>query len=166
MTKHDYWRLGAVLLLVGLIGIGLYQRYQTNLSLERVVSVPNMLSSDKQPPLNLLATLPDLEYVDTPDSRAEGLSGRPSLSERAGLLFIFEKSALHGFWMKGMHFPIDMIWLDEAGVVVGLKGYATPESFPKIFYPEAPARYVLEINVGFIADHELRLGEKVLLPTR
>ena len=53
------------------------------------------------------ATL-SIEIADTADERIRGLSGRPSLPEGTGLLFIFDTQGLHGIWMKDMSFPIDM----------------------------------------------------------
>jgi uncharacterized membrane protein (UPF0127 family) len=116
--------------------------------------------------LELATLLPNIEYADTPSLRARGLSGRSALPEDAGLLFSFEENDKHGIWMKDMRFPIDIIWLNEAGTIVGLTKDAEPESFPEVFYPESDARYVLETNVGFVAKHHLKLGDRLKLPQR
>lgn len=89
-----------------------------------------------------------IELADTPAERERGLSGKESLPEGHGLLFIFDKPDLYGFWMKEMNFPIDVVWLDESMVVVDIEKNVTPDSFPHIFYPPRPVKYVLETNVG------------------
>ena len=86
--------------------------------------------------------------ADDDTERAQGLSGTKSLAGNTGKLFIFDRESKHGFWMKDMRYPIDIIWLDAAREVVHIKRSATPESFPEIFYPDQPALYVLEVNAG------------------
>jgi hypothetical protein len=44
---------------------------------------------------------------------AKGLAVKNQLKENEAMLFIFEESAKHSFWMKDMKFPIDIIWLDS-----------------------------------------------------
>ena len=49
-----------------------------------------------------------VELAITPEARAQGLSGRPSLSENEGVLFVFDKPDKYSFWMKNMNFPLDI----------------------------------------------------------
>lgn len=100
-------------------------------------------------------------YVDTlpftvsvaanEQDREQGLSGVTALPQGEGKLFIFDRSDTYGFWMKDMHFPIDIIWFDAQGKLVHIAHSVTPESFPELFAPEQPALYVLEINAGVSA---------------
>ncbi len=99
-----------------------------------------------------------LEIADTPAERTQGLSGRASLPEDAGLFFVFEQPGLYEFWMKDMKFSIDIMWLDENYKVVGIKENATPESYPQTFLPEQPALYALETNVGFVRKNNIKIG--------
>ncbi|MEK6821028.1 MAG: DUF192 domain-containing protein [archaeon] len=99
-----------------------------------------------------------VEIADTLAARARGLSGRRALAEDAGLLFVFDTADYHGFWMKEMNFPIDIIWFDDDWRVVGITPNATPQDFPKVYQPPAPTRYVLEVNAGFAAVHHLGIG--------
>src|SRR3989344_3544600 len=48
-----------------------------------------------------------VEIVDTVIAQALGLSGRPSLPENQGMLFVFDGLAIRNFWMAGMRFPLD-----------------------------------------------------------
>lgn len=61
----------------------------------------------------------NLEVVRTPEAMAKGLAGRASLGDREGMLFVFGKTGIQYFTMKGMKFPIDIIWL-RSGKIVGI----------------------------------------------
>lgn len=101
-------------------------------------------------------------YVaDSSETRERGLGGRDSLLSDEAMLFLFDTPALHGFWMKDMRFPIDIIWLDESKRVAWVEPNVLPTSFPKIFAPKVPAKYVLETNAGFAAENNIKIGEEV-----
>jgi len=102
-----------------------------------------------------------VEIADTQDEQTLGLSGRESLPNGRGMLFVFQELSEHMFWMKDMKFPIDIIWLAENFKIVDVKENATPESYPDVFLPTEKARYVLEVQAGFFARHRLKLGDKV-----
>lgn len=87
--------------------------------------------------------------ASSPDDRTRGLSGRQSLPEKEGMLFAFPQADFHGFWMKDMNFPIDIVWINEQMKVVYLKENVQPQTFPEIFKPDQKALYVLEVNAGF-----------------
>lgn len=99
------------------------------------------------------------EIVDTPAKRILGLSGRESLPEGTGMLFVFEKPDLHGFWMKDMNFSIDIIWFNEYSEVVHIVENASPKSYPETFMPPTPSMYVLEVPAGFASEHNIKLGD-------
>lgn len=155
-------------LVCGFIGLLLYRSYAGRVepNPQKQIQEESAAETPTNHVVNIKEALPDLEFADTPSSRAQGLSDRAALSESAGLFFVFEESDRHGIWMKDMRFPIDIIWLNETGVVVGLTEGATSESFPESFYPASPARYVLETNIGFIGKHGLKLGDVAEIPHR
>ena len=115
--------------------------------------------SPPTPTITIGDTKIEVEIADTAESRAQGLSGRTSLPENSGLLFIFTESSQPGFWMKEMNFPIDIIWLDESWKIVDLTIEARPEKYPEIYLPRSPVHYVLEVNAGFISAHNLKIGD-------
>ena len=99
--------------------------------------------------------------ADTPEEQYKGLSGRNSLSDNEGLLFIFAKPAYHSFWMKDMLFPIDIIWIGESGQVLDISANIKPESFPETFQPPAPALYVIEVRAGWAEHHRIKVGDLI-----
>ena len=103
-----------------------------------------------------------LEVVDTQATRMQGLSGRSFLERNRGMLFVFETSGRHSFWMKDVPFPLDIAWISEKGKVVHIERFADPASYNKehpgeseSFAPPEPARYVLEVNGGVLAEVEI-----------
>lgn len=100
-----------------------------------------------------------LEVADTDVLRTQGLSLHRPLALNEGMLFIFPNDGRHGFWMKDMLFPIDILWLDSDYRIVDVKEHATPASYPEIFLPGAPARYVLEVSAEFFENHRLKQGD-------
>lgn len=104
-----------------------------------------------------------LEFATTTPARVQGLSGRESIPKDYGMLFAFKKSDLHGFWMKDMLIPIDIFWLDDKGQVVTIAHNVSPTSYPRVFYPQQPVRYVLETAAGFAKAHNISEGAILLL---
>ena len=102
-------------------------------------------------PLELTARITMLE-------KARGLSGMAGLPENHGMLFVYASSGRPGFWMKDMHFPIDIIWLSADFTIVNITPSISPDSFPRVFRPKEPAQYVLEVNAGFAERHGVSVG--------
>lgn len=102
-----------------------------------------------------------VEVANTPETRAQGLSGRATLADGSGMLFIFPNPASHGFWMKDMHFAIDIIWIDEGLRVIGVEKEVTPDTFPRVFYPNQAVKYVLEVPAGFLEKNLIDIGQVI-----
>lgn len=93
----------------------------------------------------------------------KGLSGRKVLAGDKGMLFVFDRAEIYRFWMPDMHFPIDIIWIDN-GKVLDADENVSPEFDPlhPVFYmPSRPVRYVLEVNAGFMKRKNIRIGDPV-----
>ncbi len=106
-----------------------------------------------------------VEIAQTETARKEGLSGRPSLDKNKGMLFVFSQSGLHQFWMPKMNFPIDIIWIDGekvVGITPNISDDFNPEN-PQVYSPPQPIQYVLEVNAGFSAEKNVKIGDIVVL---
>lgn len=87
---------------------------------------------------------------------------RKKLGDKQGMLFIFESEDYHGFWMKNMHFPLDILWLSADKKVVDIHQFALPcKDVCKNLIPKAKASYVLEVNAGFVQSHRVAVGDTV-----
>jgi len=109
------------------------------------------------------------EVLRTDLEKIKGLSGRAVLPQNQGALFVYERPGFYNFWMKEMHFPIDIIWLvpnkvdktDDNFKVVDVTREVRPESYPESFSSKLPAQYVLEVNAGFAKKYGLKAGSNV-----
>lgn len=104
------------------------------------------------------------ELATTDTERAQGLSGRAGLAQGRGMLFVFQQNGDWGFWMKDMRFPIDIVFINELGIVMSADASVSPDSYPQVFYPPNPARFVLELPAGFAAAHGIGPGTRLTLP--
>ena len=103
------------------------------------------------------------DIAETPAARAQGLSGKEKIGEDEGMLFVFPKAGRYGFWMKDMRFPIDIVWIGEDMRVLSIVENVSLETFPHVFYPPAPVRFVLETAPG---EKENVVGEIVQIVAR
>ena len=105
----------------------------------------------------------EVEVARTPQEQSRGLSGKESLADNAGMLFVYGQPTTPAFWMPDMNFALDIIWIDESGVIIGIAEKVAPESYPELFSPPAPVQYVLEVNAGWSAAHGVTAGDDVFL---
>lgn len=105
---------------------------------------------------NVIADVPT-----TNDEFLKGLDIKDHLNENQGMLFIFNKPGIVPFWMHGMKFPIDIIWLDSNRNVVhiehNLQPCITDLACPS-YSPEKDALYVLETTADFSQRHNVKVG--------
>lgn len=104
-----------------------------------------------------------IEYATTSAAREKGLGGRESIPDDYGMVFVFPEDGLYGFWMKDALVPLDIFWLDAQGQVVTIAPEVAPGTYPHVFYPTAPARYVLETVTGFARSHHIEIGAPLVL---
>lgn len=100
-----------------------------------------------------------LIVVSTSETRTKGLSGMESLPENTAMLFSFNEPDRYGIWMKDMKFSIDILWLDEKGKIIHIENDISPDTYPKVFTPLEISSYVLEANVGFAKENDLKVGK-------
>ena len=101
-----------------------------------------------------------VDVVDTNYLLSKGLSGRMSLDEDRGMLFVFQKPDKYNFWMKDMLFPIDIIWFDQNFKIIYVEKSVSPQTYPKIFTPGFNSLYVLEISAGQVQKLGIQIGDE------
>jgi len=96
-------------------------------------------------------------------SLQRGLSGRDRLGAGDGMLFLLPDDS-PSFWMKGMRFALDMVWIKNGRVVDVTADIPPPSgsgaSLPT-YSPARPADRVLEVNAGWAARHGIGRGDIV-----
>jgi uncharacterized membrane protein (UPF0127 family) len=105
-----------------------------------------------------------LEVAADPESRAYGYMFRETISPTEGMLFVFEESYPHSFWMKNCKVALDIIWLDERFRVVEIAHQQQPcpglGDCPSVA-PMRAARYVIEVAAGTSKREGLQRGDQV-----
>jgi uncharacterized membrane protein (UPF0127 family) len=101
-----------------------------------------------------------VELARTPAERTRGLMERRELGADAGMLFLFDETSDHAFWMKNTLIPLDMLFIAEDGRIVGVVARAIPGDLSPRSAGGA-SRYVLEVNGGWAAAHGVGAGDRV-----
>ncbi|MEN9561521.1 MAG: hypothetical protein RIQ56_794 [Candidatus Parcubacteria bacterium] len=104
-----------------------------------------------------------LEIVDTPEELRRGLGGRMNVPEDYGMLLVFPEPSRYGFWMKDTLVPLDIFWIGDKGHVVSMAINVATSTYPNVFYPAVPARYVLETRAGFARAQNIATGTPLIL---
>ena len=100
-----------------------------------------------------------VEVADTEQQREVGLMFRKHLDDDAGMLFVFKDAAQRNFWMHNTVIPLDMLFADAGGRVIGIVANAEPFS-DKAVGVEGGSEYVLEVNGGFCAKNGIKAGDR------
>ena len=84
-----------------------------------------------------------------------------------GMLFIFESEGQHSFWMRGMLFPLDFIWISGDRLIVDITMDVPPPEpgvpdgeLPR-YRSDHPVLYVLEVNAGVVREAGAQIGDLV-----
>lgn len=100
-----------------------------------------------------------VEVAATPQARQRGLMGRTYLAADSGMLFVFETSGRHCFWMHDTPLPLSIAFIDENGRVVGFDDMQPRTDTPHC--PPGAVRYALEIAQGSFLRPRLAPGAQV-----
>lgn len=106
----------------------------------------------------------NVDVADNPISQARGLSGREFMEENKAMLFLFGNYGVRGFWMQGMKFPLDIIWI-SGNKIVGVSENLPPAEFGEVKVYNSPENVdkVLEINAGLFKKFGFKIGDNIVL---
>jgi hypothetical protein len=107
-----------------------------------------------------------VEVASAPAQTERGLGYRDALPAGAGMVFDLHETRVPSFWMKGMRFPLDMVWIGEDKRVAGVTANVPPQPGAldeqlRRYSPDAPVRYVLELNAGAAARLGIAAGTRL-----
>lgn len=101
-----------------------------------------------------------VETAQTPAQQKKGLMYRKSLPADQGMLFDFHQKRLVGMWMKNTYIPLDMLFVDENGIIRHIHQNARPLD-ETIITSKVPVQYVIELNAGQVKENQIQIGNKV-----
>ena len=105
------------------------------------------------------------EIAATPETRTTGLMNRKSLAPNHGMLFVFENSATHCFWMRNTKIPLAIAFLADDGKIVNIEEMQAETT--NNHCPKAAVRFALEMNKQWFSERVIVPGTIVTgLPKR
>jgi uncharacterized membrane protein (UPF0127 family) len=105
----------------------------------------------------------DAELVRSEHDTMRGLMYRRSMPADHGMLFDLRVRDEHKFWMHNTCISLDLLYIDDDGLIVGIAENAPTLSDDTIGVG-CPSRWVLEVNAGWSRRHGVRAGQRLNLP--
>ena len=108
-----------------------------------------------------------VQLADTPEKRAQGLSGIDKITDTEGMLFLFGEQGQPAFWMKDMKFPIDILWI-SGDKIIEISDNIQPEPGKsdtelQTYMPFQNVDKVLEVNAGWASRHDINTGDTITI---
>lgn len=102
------------------------------------------------------------EVSRTAETNTLGLSGREEICRSCGMLFLFPEKSRHSFWMKGMQFNLDIIWISDNRIVGIEKRVFHDDKKLSVLRPEVEVDRVLEVRAGLSDEWGIAMGDEVI----
>ncbi|MBL0143288.1 MAG: DUF192 domain-containing protein [Betaproteobacteria bacterium] len=100
-----------------------------------------------------------VEVVSTPGQMAKGLMFREKLGRNDGMLFTYADPGYHAMWMKNTLIALSVAFVDDEGRILNIEDME-PQTLDS-HAAAGPARYSIETNKGWFAEHRIKAGDKV-----
>jgi uncharacterized membrane protein (UPF0127 family) len=131
-----------------------------------VKTINNLSRNSPSSKISINSATFKVELAKTQKEQEIGLSGRTSLPDTQGMLFLYDKPTYNNFWMRGMKFPLDMIFIVDNKVVhvyENLTPAAKDDDNPPQWGSDVMADKVLEINAGLSRKNDIKTGDTVTI---
>ena len=102
-----------------------------------------------------------VEMALTPEQQQVGLMFRTNIPADGGMLFDWGGARVSQMWMKNTVSSLDMLFIDQEGVIRRIAERTVPESLA-IVDSLVPVRATLELAAGTAERLDIRVGDKVL----
>jgi uncharacterized membrane protein (UPF0127 family) len=101
------------------------------------------------------------EVAAREEQKSLGLSHRKALAEGRGMLFPYPAPLRPLFWMKDMHFAIDIVWIRDGSILAITEELPHGEVPPATARPPQKVDAVLEVPAGTARRLGWRAGDSV-----
>ncbi len=102
----------------------------------------------------------EVEVANNPSERMQGLMYRSEMDEDKGMLFIFDSMEMQSFWMKNTILPLDIMFIDNKGVINTIHKNTIPYS-ERSLPSKQKSQFVVEVNGGFSDRHGIKEGDLI-----
>jgi hypothetical protein len=125
------------------------------------LSVWSAISLAEMPVMELTAGFHRIEAEVASDSqnRQIGLMNRKAMPAQRGMLFVFTEKNTHCMWMRNTFIPLSVAFIDDQGVIINIEDMQ-PQT-ENNHCAKVPARYALEMNLGWFARRAIKPGAKL-----
>jgi uncharacterized membrane protein (UPF0127 family) len=110
-------------------------------------------------PVRINGAVVQAELAATSTQRSQGLMGRTSVPDTAGMLFLFAQDQVLDFWMKDTPIDLSIAFIDADRRIINIEPM-TANDLSSITSAR-PARYALEVRRGWFADRGIAAGALV-----
>jgi hypothetical protein len=101
-----------------------------------------------------------VELADEPKERRRGLMFRRSMEADHGMLFRHDRLQRSAMWMKNTYIPLDILFIQQDGVIVNIVRDTKPKSLTQIT-SKGRVLGVLELNAGITERLGIKPGDQV-----
>ncbi len=101
----------------------------------------------------------EAEVAANDQSRQVGLMNRTEMPAQRGMLFVFPQERTHCMWMRNTLMPLSVAFIDADGVIINIENMQ-PQTEDN-HCARVPARYALEMNLGWFAQRGIKPGMKL-----
>lgn len=101
----------------------------------------------------------EAEVAADPDSRQTGLMQRKAMAPQHGMLFVFPEVGNPCMWMRNTLIPLSVAFLDDLGKIINVENMKP--NTEKTHCATKPARYALEMNIGWFRSRGLGSGSVI-----
>ena len=101
----------------------------------------------------------EADVAATDRDRQVGLMNRREMPPQRGMLFVFDHENTHCMWMRNTLLPLSVAFIDARGVIINIEDMK-PQTEDN-HCARVPARYALEMNVGWFAQRGIKPGMKL-----
>ncbi len=101
----------------------------------------------------------EAEVAATDQNRQIGLMNRRVMPPQRGMLFVFTHDNTHCMWMRNTFIPLSVAFMDGEGTIINIEDMQ-PQT-ENNHCARRPARYALEMNLGWFAQRGIKAGTKL-----
>ena len=163
MNKKDKWIILILLMFVDLIVLlivfsDVFVTNTKNATNEQLAVVTFF-------PANSTSVVVTCEVASSHEERLMGLMFREKLPVGEGMLFVYEYPHNVSFWMKSVLIPLDIIFLNESGVVINVEEadveIDVPDEKLRSYCSASSVLWVVEINQGLCKLYGIGVGTNI-----
>ena len=121
----------------------------------------SVLAHAEMPRMELTASFHriEAEVAANDANRMQGLMFRKSMAANQGMLFVFPQRDRHCMWMRNTLLPLSVAFLDEDGRILNVEDMQPQTETSHC--AAGPARFALEMNLGWFAGKGLKPGSRI-----